>query len=111
MGGGQAGQVAIPLASSPGATPSPLSRTTTTVMAHPLMSLLGRAATLLPTTHHAGLDARLHCRMGSAALVVFNPLVDVPGIRLQVSKSACRDHAVAMLYAHLPSKFNTTLAM
>ncbi len=97
MGGGQAGQVAIPLASSPGAMPSPLSRTTTTVMAPPLMSLLGRAATLLPITHHAGLDARLHCRMVSVALVVSTPLVDVPGMQQQVSESACRDHAVAVL--------------
>ena len=105
MGGGQAGQAAIPLATSPGATPTPLSRTTTTIMALPLMSLLGRAATLVPTTHHAGLDGRLHNRMGSAALVVSTPLVDVPGMRQQVSKPACRDYAVAMLYAHLHCTF------
>ncbi len=74
-------------------------------MALPLMSLLGRAATLLPTTHHAGLDGRLHYRMGSAALVVSTPLVDVLGMRQQVSESACREHAVAVLYAHLPCTF------
>ncbi len=106
MGGGQAGQVAIPLTSSPGAMPSPPSRTTTTVMAPPLMPLLGRAATLLPTTHHAGLDARLHCRMGSAALVVSTPLVDVPGMQPQVRQSACSYFAVVMLYVHLRCTFH-----
>ena len=36
--------------------------------------------------------------MVSAALVVSTPLVDVPGMRQQVSESACRWHAAAVLY-------------
>ena len=74
-------------------------------MALPLMSLLERAAALLPTTHHAGPDVRLHCRMGSAALVVSTPLVGVPGMRQQVSQSACTYCAVAMLFVHLHCTF------
>lgn len=108
MGGGQAGQAAIPLASSPGATLTPLSTTTTTVMAPPLMSPPGRAAAPLPTTHRVGPHASLQCRMVSAALVVSTPLVDVPGMRQQVSESACTV-AVAMFFAHLPCMFQTPM--
>jgi len=44
--------------------------------------------------------------MGSAALVVSTPLVDVPGMQPQVRQSACSYFAVVMLYVHLHCTFH-----